>query len=45
LEDLSAINYRLQGLADKEPETPEIVLMKRIKHWVRSIKEPWVDWI
>jgi hypothetical protein len=39
LEDLSAINYRLQGLAEKEPETQETVLVLRIKHRVRSIKE------
>jgi muramidase (phage lysozyme) len=39
LEDLSAINYRLQGLAEKKPETQETVLVKRIKHRVRSIKE------
>jgi hypothetical protein len=39
LEDLSAINYRLQGLAEKKPETKETVLVKRIKHRVRSIKE------
>jgi hypothetical protein len=38
LEDLSAINYRLQGLAEKKPKTQEIVLVKRIKHRVRSIK-------
>jgi hypothetical protein len=39
LEDLSAINYRLQGLAEKKPETQETVLVKRIKYRVRSIKE------
>jgi hypothetical protein len=39
LEDLSAINYRLQGLAEKKPETQEAVLAKRIKYRVRSIKE------
>jgi hypothetical protein len=39
LEDLSAINYRLQGLAEKKPETQETMLVKRIKHRVRSIKE------
>jgi hypothetical protein len=39
LEDLSAINYTLQGLAEKKPETQETVLVKRIKHRVRSIKE------
>jgi hypothetical protein len=38
LEDLSAINYRLQGLAEKKPETQETVLTKKIKHKVRSIK-------
>jgi hypothetical protein len=38
LEDLSAINYRLQGLAEKKPETQETVLVKRIKYRVRSIK-------
>jgi hypothetical protein len=31
LEDLFAINYRSQGLAEKKPETQEIVLVKRIK--------------
>jgi hypothetical protein len=39
LEDVSAINYRLQELAEKKPETQETVLMKRIIHRVRSIKE------
>jgi hypothetical protein len=39
LEDLYAINYRLQGLAEENPETQETVLVKRIKHRVRSIKE------
>jgi hypothetical protein len=43
LEDLSAINYRLQGLAEKEPETQETVLVKRIKLGVRSVKEFWMD--
>jgi hypothetical protein len=43
LEDLSAINHRLQGLAEKKPETQETVLVKRIKHEVRSVKEPWVE--
>jgi hypothetical protein len=38
LEDLSAINYRLQGLAEKKPETQETMLVKRIKYRVRSIK-------
>jgi hypothetical protein len=39
LEDLSAINYRYQGLANKNPETQQTVLVKRIKLRVRSIKE------
>jgi hypothetical protein len=39
LEDLSAINYRSQGVAEKIPETQETVLVKRIKHGVRSIKD------
>jgi hypothetical protein len=39
LEDLFVIHYRLQGLAEKKPETQETVLVKRIKHRVRSIKE------
>jgi hypothetical protein len=43
LEDLSAINYRLQGLAEKKPETQEIVLVKRIKLEVRSVKEFGMD--
>jgi hypothetical protein len=43
LEDLSAINYRYQGLANKNPETQQIVLVKRIKLGVRSVKVPWVD--
>jgi hypothetical protein len=30
LVDLCAINYRLQGLAEKKPETQETVLVKRI---------------
>jgi hypothetical protein len=38
LEDLFVINYRLQGLAEKKPETQETVLVKRIKDRVRSIK-------
>jgi hypothetical protein len=38
LVDLSAINYRLQGLAEKKPETQETVLVKRIKLRVRSVK-------
>jgi hypothetical protein len=37
--DLFAINYRLQGLANKKPETQEIVLVNRSKIRVRSIKE------
>jgi hypothetical protein len=36
LEDLFVINYRLQGLAEKKPETQETVLTKRIKYRVRS---------
>jgi hypothetical protein len=43
LEDLSAINYILQGLAEKKPETQETVLVRRIKLGVRSVKEPWVE--
>jgi hypothetical protein len=43
LEDLYAINYRLQGLAEKKPETQEIVLMKRIKLRVRCEIE--LEWI
>jgi hypothetical protein len=38
-----AVNYRFQGVAEKIPETQEIVLVKRIKLWVRSVKVPWVD--
>jgi hypothetical protein len=34
-----AINYRFQGVAEKKPETQEIVLVKRIKLGVRSEKE------
>jgi hypothetical protein len=45
LEDLFVINYRLQGLAEKKPETQETMLVKRIKHRVRSIKEHWLDLI
>jgi hypothetical protein len=41
--DLSAINYRLQGLANKKPETQETVLVDRSKIRVRSIKESWLD--
>jgi hypothetical protein len=37
LEDLFMNNYRSQGLAEKKPETQEIVLAKRIKHGVRSV--------
>jgi hypothetical protein len=33
------INYRFQGLAEKKPETNQIVLAKRTKDRVRSIKE------
>jgi hypothetical protein len=29
LEDVFAINYRSQGLANKKPETHQIVLVKR----------------
>jgi hypothetical protein len=43
LEDLSAINYRLQGLAEKKHETQETVFVRRIKLGVRSVKEPWVE--
>jgi hypothetical protein len=43
LEDLSAINYRFHGLAEKKPETQEKVLEKRVKLGVRSVKEPWVE--
>jgi hypothetical protein len=43
LEDLFAINYRFQGLAEKKLETQETVLEKRIKLGVRSVKEPWVE--
>jgi hypothetical protein len=42
LEDLSAINYSLQGLAEKKPKTQETVLVKRIKYRVRSIKGCWL---
>jgi hypothetical protein len=37
LEDLFVNNYGSQGLAEKKPETQEIVLAKRIKHGVRSV--------
>jgi hypothetical protein len=43
LEDLFVNNYRSQGLANKNPETQLMVLVKRIKLGVRSIKEPWVE--
>jgi hypothetical protein len=43
LEDLSAINYRLQGLAEKKPETQETVLVKSIKLGFRS--ERVLGWI
>jgi hypothetical protein len=43
LEDLFVINYRLQGLAEKKPETQETVLAKRIKYRVRSKRV--LDWI
>jgi hypothetical protein len=32
------INYRFQGLAEKKPETHQIVLAKLIKLGVRSVK-------
>jgi hypothetical protein len=38
LEDLFVNNYRLQGLAEKKPETKETTLVKRIKLGVRSVK-------
>jgi hypothetical protein len=43
LEDLSAINNRLQGLPEKKPETQETMLVKRIKLGVRSVKEFGMD--
>jgi hypothetical protein len=43
LEDLFVINYRSQGLAEKICKTHQIVLAKRIKLGVRSVKVPWVD--
>jgi hypothetical protein len=43
LEDLFAINYRFQGLAEKKPETRETVLVKLIKLGVRSGKGCWLD--
>jgi hypothetical protein len=43
LEDLSAINYRLQGLAKKKPETQETMLVNRSKIGVRSEKEFGMD--
>jgi hypothetical protein len=33
------INYRLQGLAEKKPETQGTVLVKRIKLGIRSVEE------
>jgi hypothetical protein len=42
LEDLFVINYRLQGLTEKKPETQETVLVKRIKLRARSIKACWL---
>jgi hypothetical protein len=33
------INYRFQGVVEKKPETQEIMLVKKIKHEVRSVKE------
>jgi hypothetical protein len=38
LEDLFKINYRFGGLAEKITETHQIVLAKRTKDRVRSIK-------
>jgi hypothetical protein len=37
--DLFAFNYKFQGVAEKNPETQETVLVIRIKLVVRSIKE------
>jgi hypothetical protein len=34
-----------QGVAEKIPETPQTVLVKRIKLRVRSIKVLGMDWI
>jgi hypothetical protein len=43
LEDLSAINYKLQGLAEKKPETQETMLVNKSKIRVRSIKDVRMD--
>jgi hypothetical protein len=43
LEDLFAINYRFQGLAEKKPETQETVLVKLVKFGVRSVKGASLD--
>jgi hypothetical protein len=42
-EDLFVNNYRSQGLANKNPETQPIVLVKLIKLGVRSVKGCWLD--
>jgi hypothetical protein len=42
-EDLDVINYRLQGLANKKPETQETVLVNRSKIRVRSTKALGLD--
>jgi hypothetical protein len=39
------INRRFQGVAEKKPETQQIVLVKKIKYRVRSEKEHWFDLI
>jgi hypothetical protein len=41
LEDLSAINYRLQGLVEKKHETQETMLVNRSKIRVGSGKRVW----
>jgi hypothetical protein len=43
LEDLSAINYRLQGLVEKKHETQETMLVNRSKIRVGSGKEFGMD--
>jgi hypothetical protein len=43
LEDLVAIIYRSQGLADKIPETHQTVLVNRSKPRVRSTKRAQLD--
>jgi hypothetical protein len=43
--DLVAINYRSQGLAEKIPETHQIVLMNRSKIRVRSGKGSGSTWL